>query len=221
MRFFFELSQVASVYAGLDQDKYDPHCEHVLVWDADKNIVVGTYRVLPLRRVADTVGIFSETAFDLTNIRQAHRNFLELGRACVRADYRGKPVINLLWRGVACYVQQHQLNYLGGCVCLNKEQDQRFAEQVYAYCQQHNKVVDKHLQTKPLAGHRLPNFQLDAKVMNAKEIVSRLPPIFRVYLSIGAKIGGEPAYDPELGIIDFFIFLKSPQTKQGAARFFD
>ncbi len=107
------------------------------------------------------------------------------------------------------------------CVALNKEQDQRVAEQVYAYCQQHNQVVDEHWQTKPLADRRLPNFQFDAKVISGKEIERRLPTIFRGYLAIGAKIGGEPAYDPEFGIIDFFVTLNLSPIPKGAARFFD
>ena len=44
----------------------------------------------------------------------------------------------------------------------------------------------------------------------AKDVVSvrsLIPPLFKGYLRLGAKICGEPLFDPLFGTIDFFIVL--------------
>jgi acyl transferase domain-containing protein len=86
-----------------DCDGFDAFCDHVLVCERASGEIVGTYR---LRRAqGQAVGdLYSAKEFDLSALFCDGRRLLELGRACVAADYRRAPVLPLLWQGIHDYV---------------------------------------------------------------------------------------------------------------------
>ena len=43
---------------------------------------------------------------------------LELGRSCVDSGYRSRSAMQLLWRGIAAYVFQYQIDLMFGCASL-------------------------------------------------------------------------------------------------------
>ena len=55
------------------------------------------------------------------------------------------------------------------------------------------------LQVSPL--HRLPVERLDA------DLPTRVPPLIKGYLKLGAKVCGEPAWDPDFNTADFPMLL--------------
>ena len=73
-------------FAGLkeDEDRFDKYCDHIVALDTINNSVVGTYRLL-LGSVAKKIGgFYSETEFDLKNLKKnCNGEILEMGRACV------------------------------------------------------------------------------------------------------------------------------------------
>ena len=97
-----QLGLTSSLASGLDQDAHDGHCDHLLVVDTDRDCLVGTYRLLSFDRVP-SFGFYSESEFDLTNVKRSGLRLLELGRSCVALEYRDGRVISLLFRGIAEY----------------------------------------------------------------------------------------------------------------------
>ena len=87
----------SSLASGPDQDTHDGHCDHLLVVDTDRDCLVGTYRLLSFDRVP-SFGFYSESEFDLTNVKRSGLRLLELGRSCVALEYRDGRVISLLFR---------------------------------------------------------------------------------------------------------------------------
>ena len=43
---------------------------------------------------------------------------LELGRSCVLAEYRTRPVLQLLWQGITDYMLDHDIGLMFGCASL-------------------------------------------------------------------------------------------------------
>jgi putative hemolysin len=39
------------------------------------------------------------------------------------------------------------------------------------------------------------------------KLLAAVPPLLRGYLRLGARIGGEPAHDPDFRVADFFVLL--------------
>ena len=54
---------------------------------------------------------------------------------------------------------------------------------------------------------RPPQEEIDAILNDCKLLRGLIPPLFKGYLRLGAKICGEPVFDHEFGTIDFLILL--------------
>ena len=100
---------------GLDADPFDAVCDHLIVDDLAKGLVVGTYRLQTGLRARDALGYYSAQEFDFAPFEAMRAQTIELGRACIHADHRNFTVLNLLWKGIAGYAQQRGARYLLGC----------------------------------------------------------------------------------------------------------
>src|SRR5262245_21911199 len=110
-------ARIESAEPGLDADRFDAHCDHLLVRERDTGDVVGTYRMLPPERVARAGGLYAETEFHLTHLLGIDR-LVEVGRACVRRDYRTGSVISLLWAGLLRYLLDGGHEFVVGCASI-------------------------------------------------------------------------------------------------------
>jgi len=196
----------ASVATALDQDQYDAYCEQLVVIN-DQGRIVGTCRLLPYALVKSSIGLYSENEFNLLNIYQADLPLLEVGRVCVDSNYRNRSVINLLWLGVVNYMHEHQLRYACGCASLDKKHDGAFASMIYQYFKNNAKLLCEDFQISAHDKNKVPNFNAQLDINNVKNVKRKIPHLLRAYFFLNAKIGSEPAYDPEFGVIDFFVFL--------------
>lgn len=187
---------------GQDIDQYDPLCDHMVVVDSFSDRIVGTYRLLPGSRVEGGVGYYSETEFEMSAFRALCGNKLELGRACVHRDFRGSTVLNLMWAGIAQYVELHDIHYLFGCGSIHSINPKTISA-IHAYLQRH--MTDKRLRVTPLK--RVPGFK-HVDSFDKQEISGKIPPLLLAYLRLGAQIAGEPALDEQFGVTDFLVVLE-------------
>lgn len=191
----------------LDLDIYDEFSDHLIVIDKTKDKVVGTYRLLRGSRVDKKIGFYSEKFFDIRNIKRLKNNYeiLELGRSCIHKEYRCRPVINLLWNGIAKYIQDYRVRYLFGSVrlltCEPKEVSKVFKflkERFYA---------GPEFRVYPRPQTKFNGLDEKIKVENPREIFHQLPPLVKGYLRTGVLICGLPAVNPDLDSVVIFILL--------------
>lgn len=190
---------------GLDQDKYDEHADHLIVIDRDIGKVVGTYRMLKKSVANLNGGFYSEGEFDLTNLKKLPVEILEMGRSCVHKDYRASNVINLLWAGIAKYMEQVQAKYMFGCGSLHTHNVEEISE-IFSYLKSKYYSDEKH-RVYPLSKCVVPGLRDDLPLNDSREILKKVPPLLKGYFRLGALICGEPAMDKEFGTTDFFILL--------------
>jgi putative hemolysin len=104
---------------GVDADRFDPHCEHLLVRTlATANApaqVVGTYRVLTPAAARMLGGLYTETEFNLTPLAALRPRMVELGRSCVDPAYRHGTVIMMLWSSLVDFMRRGRLDTAIGC----------------------------------------------------------------------------------------------------------
>ena len=94
----------------IDIDKFDRHCDHILIIDKNINKVVGTYRI----NVYDKK-FYSSKEFHIKDLLALKGRKAELGRACILEDYRKGVVLGLLWKGIHSYIEKGEIQYLFGC----------------------------------------------------------------------------------------------------------
>jgi len=206
----------SSYDTGLDVDRFDTVCEHLLVEDKTSRRVVGTYRMQSGVTAARNLGYYSEQEFCLAPYEPLRAGVLELGRASIDREHRTPEVLMLLWRGIAQYATDMGLRYLLGCSSLNSNDP---AEGWRMYRQLENFRVPSEFETAPTAGYACPPEpqdadaqpspcqidQSDSCAMPAAPV--KIPKLLKTYLAIGARIAAQPAWDREFRTIDFLTLL--------------
>lgn len=196
---------------GLDADLFDAHCEHLLVRDTGNGEVVGTYRLLTGAKARRLGSFYADTEFDLTRLRHLQGLTMEIGRSCVRREYRTGAVIALLWSGITRYMQTTGHRYLMGCASLGMADGGHLAAAIY------RNLAAQHLsppEYRVFPRHGLPLAALD------EGATALAPPLVRAYVRAGAWICGEPAWDPDFNTADLLMLLPMECMQQRYARHF-
>ncbi len=210
----------SSYETGLDTDRFDAVCEHLLVEDKASRRVVGTYRMQSGETAARNLGYYSEQEFNLAVYAPLRPGILELGRASIDREHRTPEVLMLLWRGIAQYATDMGLRTLLGCSSLNSNDP---AEGWQMYRQLENFRVPKEFETAPTAAYACPEEHESADAQPSPcqtdrshaegsspaqaSTAVKVPKLLRTYLAIGARIAAPPAWDREFGTIDFLTLL--------------
>jgi putative hemolysin len=188
----------SSVRIGLDRDRYDFICDHLMVRDTSSGKLVGTYRMQSGFRAKGNLGYYSEQFFDFGPFEEIREKVLELGRACVHTEYRNTAVLHLLWKGIARYASSCGARYLLGCSSVTS-QDENEGLALYEQLQA-KYLIEPTLRTKPR-----PAFACRAGRKTA--IAPAIPRLFRAYLDVSARLCGPPAIDREFKTIDFLTLI--------------
>ncbi len=195
---------------GLDIDKFDIHCEHLIVRDRLFNRVVGTYRLLTARAARQAGGYYSEQEFDLGHLVERRPNILEMGRSCVHPESRGGPIVTLLWAGLGEFLAADPHDTLIGCASIPLNDGGHHAASVYTEAARHHLSAPE-FRVNPR--RPLPLAGLDASRDPSP------PPLIRGYLRSGAVICGAPAFDPEFNTADLFMMLQLEQIELRHTRY--
>jgi putative hemolysin len=188
----------ASHVTGLDEDQFDPVCDHLLVEHLPTREVVGTYRLQTGRSAAAHHGYYCAQEFEFDVFEPLRGELIELGRACVHRQHRNLMVLGMLWKGIADYANAQGARYLVGCSSITS-QDPLAGASAYAYlCRNH--LAPPAYRTRPL-----PAYDCSLADLAPDEVA--IPKLLRAYLTLGAKICGPPALDPNFKTIDFLTLL--------------
>jgi len=88
---------------GLDRDRFDAYCDHLIVRAEPSGEVVGTYRILPPDGRERAGGWYCADEFDVSRLASFADRTIEVGRACVAPTFRCGHPITLLWAGLLRY----------------------------------------------------------------------------------------------------------------------
>ncbi len=210
--FYEEYKAIADAEAKasqMDVDEYDAVTDHLVVLDSTlgegTDQIVGTYRLLR-REVADKFGKFYTSGeYDIKPLLTSGAVLLELGRSCVLAPYRTRPVLQKLWEGIAHYVAEHKIGLMFGCASLHGTDVEELKPQL-AY------LYHYHLASPDLRPRALDSRYVDMNVMkkediNAKAVFVSLPPLIKGYMRLGASIGDGAVIDHQFNTTDVCIVM--------------
>jgi putative hemolysin len=204
-------AKLPSADQGLDIDRFDTFCDHLLVRNTKDSKVVGTYRMLPPEQAVKAGGYYSETEFDMSRLANLRDRMVEVGRSCVHPDFRDGATITQLWSGLADYIGKNGHEYLIGCASISMGDGGHCAASVY------EKVHKLH--AAPAEYRVFPHCPLPLHALNRNLDVT-IPPLIKGYLRLGAYIAGEPAWDPDFNTADLFILLPVSRMNPKYAKHF-
>jgi putative hemolysin len=110
--------------ARRDLDAYDPHYEHLVLWDPKALRIVGSYRFgHGARLIAERgmAGLYTASLFNYSPALESRlAQGLELGRSFIVPAYWRSRALDQLWQGIGLYLQRHpELRYMFGPVSMS------------------------------------------------------------------------------------------------------
>ena len=196
---------------GRDADPYDAVADHLLVLDhalgEGTRAVVGTYRMITREGAARVGRFYSANEYDLGVIDAFPGRVLELGRSCVDAAYRGRAVMQLLWRGIAAYVSEQNIELMFGCASLPGTDPEVLAQELTFLYGHH--LAPPALRMRALPDRYVEMRRMDPMTVDARAANLLLPPLIKGYLRLGGFVGDGAVIDAQFNTIDVAIVLKS------------
>ncbi|ORW09109.1 GNAT family N-acetyltransferase [Mycobacterium kyorinense] len=189
--------------AGLDADRFDEHCDHLLVRDDNSGALVGCYRMLSPAGAAAAGGLYAATEFDIAALDPLRPSLVEMGRAVVHKDHRNGAVVLLMWAGILAYLDRCGYDFVTGCVSVPVHGGgQEPGSQIRGV---RDFVLHRHAAQPEYRVHPYRPVVIDGRPLDEIPPPARplIPPLMRGYLRLGARVCGEPAYDAEFSVGDF------------------
>ena len=206
-----------------DFDDYDKFADHLIV--IDKNVgegikgIIGTYRLLRNPQAKKIGQFYTSDEYDITPLLSFGDGLLELGRSCVLPPYRTRPVLQTLWKGIAHYLADNQIDLMFGCASLHGTNTDDLSQQLaYLY---HFHLAPDDMCPRALDS-RFVDMNLHAKEdLNAKRVFVSLPPLIKGYLRLGASIGNGAVIDTQFNTTDVCIILPTAKVTQKYVRHYE
>ncbi|WP_416896344.1 MAG: GNAT family N-acetyltransferase [Minwuia sp.] len=194
----------------LDMDRYDDICDHLIVMDRsmdEQDQLVGAYRLLRGSVAKENGGFYSADEFDLAPLmNQPIESLLELGRSCVASTHRSKSTIQLLWRGIAAYLAEHELTTLFGCASFQGRDPKAHAEALSYLRHFHGAPEGR---TVRALEERYVDMEIVEKDdIDARRVWKAMPPLIKAYLRLGGVIGDGAVIDHQFGTVDVFVTVE-------------
>ena len=192
-----------------DFDEYDPYADHLIVIDNSekKEEIVGTYRMIQRDGAMEVGQFYSSGEYDINPLLNSGRSLLELGRSCVLPDYRTRPVLQLLWQGIADYISEHDIELMFGCASLHST-DIKSISRPLSYLH-HYHLAPEQLRPRALKGQYINMNIIPQEDINARRVFAELPPLIKGYLRAGACIGDGAVIDEQFNTTDVFIVAQT------------
>ena len=217
---------------SLDQDEFDKHYKHLILWDRDRRRVVGSYRlgigseIVPERGYN---GFYISTLFNLVDdtFLESLRKTIELGRSFVTVDYQKEvlPLVMLL-RGLSMVVVRYpDIEYFIGPVSISNWYPKFYQSLIYEYVTRNHPVkvewTNLILPRNPfkpdflrvdhevLLAHNMQSIErFDKFLVRVSDGAYRMPTLFKKYLKLNAKLlcfNIDPDFNE---VLDGLLFLK-------------
>ena len=213
----------------IDFDSLDKFCDHLIVIDHNTGelppTVIGTYRLVRRDAAKRHGGFYSSSEYDISRLVAYNGEIMEVGRSCVAPEFRNRPTMQLLWRGIADYIAAYGIDILFGCASLPGTDPQALAVPLtYLYYY--------HLAAPYLRATALPHRYVDMRLMDPTDVdpekglsqmppLNLLPPLLKGYLRLGGFVGDGAVVDEQFNTTDVCVIVKTDLIAQKYSRHYE
>ncbi|WP_425050523.1 GNAT family N-acetyltransferase [Psychromarinibacter sp. S121] len=193
--------------ARLERDEFDPHFDHLLLFDHARagSPVVGVYRLLRDDQAERIGRFYSETEYDISVLQRSGRRLLELGRSCLHSEYRGGSAMYEMWNGLAEYVQAHRVELMFGTASFHGTDVGQLAPAL-------SLLHHRHLAPPELRARARPEHFQSMNLM-AEDAIDRVaamksvPALIKAYLRLGGMVGEGAWIDHDFNTTDVLLIM--------------
>lgn len=207
----------------LEQDRFDPHFDHLLLIDHARSggledQVVGVYRLLT-DEAAEKVGQFySADEYDLTKLTGSGRKLLELGRSCLHPDYRGGAGMMIMWSALADYVAERGIELLFGTASFHGTDVEALAAPLSVLHARH--LAPEPLRVRTREAHYQPMDLVPEDKLDRVAAMRAVPPLIKGYLKLGGFVGEGAFVDHAFNTTDVCLILDTTLLNEKQSKLF-
>lgn len=196
--------------AGLEQDRFDPFFDHLLLIDDEKDgAVVGVYRLLRGDQAERAGQFYSEDEYDLGPLKSSGRRLMELGRSCLAPEYRGGAAMFHLWNGLAQYVADHDIEILFGVASFHGTDPEPLAQPLSLLHHRHLAPEPLRVRANPAHYQRLD--LLPEEALDRRAAMLQVPALIKAYLRLGGYVGDGAYVDHAFNTTDVCLVMDTTQ----------
>ncbi len=202
----------------LEQDRFDPFFDHLILTDTLTDRVAGVYRVMRSDQAAAAGGFYSSREYDLDALTNSGRRLLELGRSCLHSDYRRGTALYHLWSGLADYIARHRIDILFGVASFHGTDTAALAAPLSLL--HHYHLAPEHLRVSAHAEASQPMDLIDKEALDRRAALLQVPSLMKSYLRLGGFVGQGAFIDHDFNTTDVCLILDTTKMNQRQARLY-
>ncbi len=191
-------AQVQGADTGIDKDRFDDYCMHLVVKDTATGQIVAYSRILTNDLAARAGGFYSATEFDISRVLKPGHSYMEIGRTCVDQEFRSGSGLGQLWGFIANYMEEQNIDFMMGCCSIPTSDGYIQANASMDFLRDGYMV--------PESMRVIPNVKVPVVDVPREKI--QPPSLLRAYLRLGVRICGELCLDEAFGVADAMILLR-------------
>ena len=203
LRYLAFLANARGVDAqGLDADRFDSLCRHVMVEDRKTGTLVCTFRFLDLAHGGELKQSYSAQYYGLEALEGYAGRMLEMGRFCIHPEWRDPDILRVAWGAMTAYVDERGVEMPFGCSSFHGVEWRDHADALAM-------LKHRHLGPKRfLPKVKAPNvFKFAARLRrkpDAKRAALKMPPLLKTYLMMGGWVSDHAVVDRDMGTLHVF-----------------
>jgi putative hemolysin len=198
--------------ARLERDRFDAHCDHLVLIDtarATPDHVVGVYRLMRTEQAIAAGRFYSEAEYDLAPLKSSGRTLLELGRSCLDAEYRGGIAMHHLWKALAAYVLDHKIEVLFGVASFHGTDIDSLAAPLSLLHARH--LAPEELRVRARSGHFQRMDLTSEDCIDRPAAMKAVPALIKAYLRLGGCVGEGAYIDHAFNTTDVCLVMDTAQ----------
>jgi len=215
-RAFIAGTGAASRPGGLDVDRYDAICRHVLVEEIATGELVACFRLLPLKGGGEIGQSYAAQYYELSALAAFEGPMVEMGRFCLHPDRHDPDILRVAWGAMTSYVDEAGVKMLFGCSSFK-------GTEAAAYMDAFAILKARHLGPRRwLPRVKAPDVFRFARFLRRKPDARRglalMPPLLRTYLAMGGWVSDHAVVDRDLNTLHVFTGLEIGAIPPARAR---
>ena len=203
--------------SGIDADRFDAVCRHVLVEDEVTGRLAATFRLLPLTDGREIGASYSAQYYELSALSAYKGRMVEIGRFCMAPGCHDPDVLRVAWAAVTRIVDAEGVGMLFGCSSFAGTQPETYRD-AFAF------LRARHLGPKRwlprIKAPKVFRFGLRLRSCQGDPVraLRLMPPLLRTYLTMGGWVGDHAVVDEDLGTLHVFTGVEIERIPPARAR---
>lgn len=192
---------------GLDSDKFDPQCQHMMISDSHSGQLVCVFRIQPFANGAEIKQSYAAQYYELSALQDYPGKLVEMGRFCIDPAFNDPDILRVAWGEMTRHVDENNVQMLFGCSSFHGIEAEHYMD-AFAL------LKERHLAPKRwLPRVKAPDVFTFARNLarikpNLKAARKKMPPLLHTYLLMGGWVSDHAVVDNDLNTLHVFTGLE-------------